>query len=377
MGSPPMNLTPCSVVSNGDATSVTLGGTEKLSLPPAAREAINGTEQLTFGVRPEDIRLQPREGTQPINGLVELVEPLGGESLVHVRVGDDLFVMRAEGRTTVESDRPITLHLDMQRIYLFDRKGGRRVSRHGGHVMSGAIESPATFVKQPVRASKWGEVIETMRRDWMLYAMLAPALIWFLIFMYKPMYGLQIAFKHFSAFKGIEGSEWIGFAHFMTLFHSDQFLRAISNTLVISFYSLILAAPVPILLALMINEVHSKGFRKTVQTVLYLPHFISVVIVAGIVIAFLSPTTGLVNTALRALGLEQVHFLTRPEWFRGIYISSGIWKEAGFDSIIYLAAIMGINPALYESAQVDGATRWQMIWRITVPASCPPSRCCW
>ncbi|MBX3686383.1 MAG: sn-glycerol-3-phosphate ABC transporter ATP-binding protein UgpC [Rhodocyclaceae bacterium] len=127
MGSPPMNLTPCSVVSNGDATSVTLGGTEKLSLPPAAREAINGTEQLTFGVRPEDIRLQPREGTQPINGLVELVEPLGGESLVHVRVGDDLFVMRAEGRTTVESDRPITLHLDMQRIYLFDRKGGRRV----------------------------------------------------------------------------------------------------------------------------------------------------------------------------------------------------------------------------------------------------------
>lgn len=237
--------------------------------------------------------------------------------------------------------------------------------------MSGAIESPATLVKQPVRASKWGEVIETMRRDWMLYAMLAPALIWFLIFMYKPMYGLQIAFKHFSAFKGIEGSEWIGFAHFMTLFHSDQFLRAISNTLVISFYSLILAAPVPILLALMINEVHSKGFRKTVQTVLYLPHFISVVIVAGIVIAFLSPTTGLVNTALRALGLEQVYFLTRPEWFRGIYISSGIWKEAGFDSIIYLAAIMGINPALYESAQVDGATRWQMIWRITVPCILP------
>lgn len=214
-------------------------------------------------------------------------------------------------------------------------------------------------------------VMQSLRRDWMLYAMLVPTLIWFLVFIYQPMYGLQIAFKQFSAFKGVAGSPWVGFDHFVTLFHSDQFLRAIQNTLVISFYSLIIAAPIPILLALMINEVQSTGLRKTVQTVVYLPHFISIVIVAGIVVALLSPTTGLVNNALAAFGFDRTYFLTRPEWFRTIFIGSGIWKEAGFDSIIYLAAIMGINPALYESAQIDGATRWQMIWRITLPSILP------
>ncbi len=214
-------------------------------------------------------------------------------------------------------------------------------------------------------------VMQSLRRDWMLYAMLAPALIWFLVFLYQPLWGLQIAFKQFSAFKGIEGSPWIGFGHFVTLFESDQFRSAIWNTMVISFYSLIIAAPIPILLALMINEVQSKGIRKAIQTSVYLPHFISVVVVAGIVVALLSPTTGLVNNALAALGFDRTYFLTRPEWFRTIFIGSGIWKEAGFDSIIYLAAIMGINPALYESAQIDGATRWQMIWRITLPSIVP------
>ncbi len=214
-------------------------------------------------------------------------------------------------------------------------------------------------------------VMQSLRRDWMLYAMLAPALIWFLVFLYQPLWGLQIAFKQFSAFKGIEASPWIGFTHFVTLYESDQFRSAVWNTLVISFYSLIIAAPIPILLALMINEVQSKGIRKAVQTSIYLPHFISVVVVAGIVVALLSPTTGLVNNALSALGFDRTYFLTRPEWFRTIFIGSGIWKEAGFDSIIYLAAIMGINPALYESAQIDGATRWQMIWRITLPSILP------
>jgi putative aldouronate transport system permease protein len=214
-------------------------------------------------------------------------------------------------------------------------------------------------------------VMQSLRRDWMLYAMLAPALIWFLVFLYQPLWGLQIAFKQFSAFKGIEASPWIGFTHFVTLYESDQFRSAVGNTLVISFYSLIIAAPIPILLALMINEVQSKGIRKAIQTSVYLPHFISVVVVAGIVVALLSPTTGLVNNALSALGFDRTYFLTRPEWFRTIFIGSGIWKEAGFDSIIYLAAIMGINPALYESAQIDGATRWQMIWRITLPSILP------
>ncbi|MCY7388907.1 MAG: ABC transporter permease subunit [Burkholderiales bacterium] len=218
---------------------------------------------------------------------------------------------------------------------------------------------------------KDSSLLQDIRRDWMLYAMLLPAVIWFAVFMYQPMAGLQIAFKQYSVFKGMQGSPWVGFDHFVTLFQSDFFWRAILNTLMISFYSLVLASPVPIILALMINEVQSTGFRKTVQTAVYLPHFVSFVIVAGIVIALLSPGNGLVNNALEALGLDRTYFLTRPEWFRTIYIGSSIWKEAGFDSIIYLAAIMGINPALYESAQIDGATRWQMITRITLPSILP------
>lgn len=215
------------------------------------------------------------------------------------------------------------------------------------------------------------ELLQTLRRDWMLYAMLLPAIIWFAIFMYQPMVGLQIAFKQFSAYKGVEGSPWVGFEHFITLFESDFFWRAIKNTVALSLMSLLIASPVPIILALMINEVQSKGLRKSVQTIVYLPHFVSFVIVAGIVIAVLSPNSGIVNHAIEAMGFERIYFLTRPEWFRGIYIGSSIWKEAGFDSIIYLAAIMGINPALYESAQIDGATRWQMITRITLPCILP------
>jgi putative aldouronate transport system permease protein len=214
-------------------------------------------------------------------------------------------------------------------------------------------------------------LLADIRQDWMLYAMLLPVIVWFIVFLYAPMGGLVMAFKQYSVFKGISESPWIGFEHFETLFGSDAFLRALRNTLVISFYSLLLSFPVPILLALMINEVHSKKYRKSVQTIVYLPHFISAVIVAGIVVAILSPASGVVNGLLASLGFERQYFLTRPEWFRTIFIGSNIWKEAGFDSIIYLAAIMGINPSLYESAQVDGATRWQMICRITLPSILP------
>ncbi|MFT4173677.1 MAG: ABC transporter permease subunit [Rhodocyclaceae bacterium] len=221
------------------------------------------------------------------------------------------------------------------------------------------------------RSNPFERLWKDIKRDWLLYAMLLPTIIWFLVFLYKPMIGLQMAFKQYSAWKGIEGSPWIGFDHFITLFQSEQFIRAIKNTLTLSALSLVFGFPMPILLALMINEVYSKGYRKAVQTIVYLPHFISIVIVAGLVVTFLSPSTGVVNNMLHAFGMERVYFLTQPEWFRPIYISSNIWKEAGFDSIVYLAAIMSINPALYESAQVDGATRWQMITRITLPCIVP------
>lgn len=210
-----------------------------------------------------------------------------------------------------------------------------------------------------------------LRREWQLYLLLLPTVIWLLLFLYKPMYGLQIAFKDYSVFRGIEGSPWIGFEHFETLFNNDQFLRAIRNTLIISAYSLLIGFPVPILLALMFNEVLSQWFRKTTQTIVYLPHFISSVIIAGIVITAFSPSAGIVNTVLKWIGLDPIYFLTRPEWFRPIFIGTGIWQEAGFQSIVYLAAIAGVSPTLYESAVVDGASRWQMMWKITIPSILP------
>lgn len=212
---------------------------------------------------------------------------------------------------------------------------------------------------------------EDLKRDWQLYLLLAPMVIWFALFLYKPMDGLQIAFKDFSIFRGIEASPWVGFAHFQTLFSNDLFIRSFWNTLIISSLGLIFAFPVPIILALMFNEVQNAVARRWAQTIVYLPHFISVVIVAGIVISFLSPSTGVVNLILRSLGFEPIYFLTQPEWFRPIFIGSSIWKEAGFDSIIYLAAIAGVSPTLYESARVDGASRWQMMWRITLPCILP------
>jgi putative aldouronate transport system permease protein len=210
-----------------------------------------------------------------------------------------------------------------------------------------------------------------IRRDYLLYLMLLPMLIWLVLFAYKPMYGLQMAFQKYSTFKGIAGSPYVGFDNFIVLFQSDQFLRALGNTLILGLYSMVFGFPVPIILAVMINEVYSARYRKTIQTIVYLPHFISVVIVAGIVISFLSPATGIINNLLAWMGFERIYFMIKPEWFRTVYISSTVWKEAGFDSIVYLAAIMGINPSLYESAQVDGASRWQMIRRITLPCIVP------
>lgn len=210
-----------------------------------------------------------------------------------------------------------------------------------------------------------------LRREWQIYLMLAPTIIWFILFLYKPMYGLQIAFKDYSVFRGIEGSAWVGFEHFETLFGNDQFLRAIKNTLIISFLSLIFGFPIPILLALMFNEVLNQKFKCTAQTIVYLPHFISTVIIAGIVITAFSPSSGIVNLLLSKFGVDPIYFLTKPEWFRPIFIGSGIWQEAGFSSIVFLAAMAGINPSLYESAVVDGASRWQMMWKITIPCILP------
>ena len=214
-------------------------------------------------------------------------------------------------------------------------------------------------------------LFDHFKREWQIYLMLLPTIVWFLVFLYKPMYGLQIAFKDYSIFRGVSGSPWIGLEHFGTLFSNDSFIRAVKNTITISFYNLLFGFPAPIILALMFNEILHASYKRTAQTIVYLPHFISSVIIAGIVITAFSPTLGIVNIVMGWFGLDSIYFLTQPQWFRPIFVGTGIWQEAGFGSIVFLAAIAGVNPSLYESAVVDGASRWQMMWKITIPSILP------
>lgn len=225
--------------------------------------------------------------------------------------------------------------------------------------------------EQLVTEGRIQRVGDHLKREWRLYVMLIPTIIWLLVFLYKPMYGLQVAFKDYSIFRGVADSPWNGFEHFLALFNNDQFFRALRNTLIMSGYSLLFGFPLPIILALMFNEVLNKTFKKTSQTIVYLPHFISSVIIASIVMTAFSPSAGVVNTIIGWFGIDPIYFLTKPEWFRPIFIGTGIWQEAGFQSIIFLAAIAGVSPTLYESAVVDGASRWQMIWKITLPSILP------
>lgn len=222
-----------------------------------------------------------------------------------------------------------------------------------------------------IKVTRLQRIVDHLKREWQIYVMLLPCIIWFLVFLYKPMYGLQIAFKDYSIFRGVAKSPWVGFEHFETLFTNDQFIRAVMNTIKISALNLIFGFPAPIILALMFNEILHATYKRTAQTIVYLPHFISSVIIAGIVITAFSPTAGIVNTIIGWFGLDPVYFLTKPEWFRPIFVGTGIWQEAGFGSIVFLAAIAGVSPTLYESAVVDGANRWQMMWKITIPSIMP------
>ncbi|MFC3747750.1 ABC transporter permease [Paenibacillus sp. GCM10012306] len=211
-------------------------------------------------------------------------------------------------------------------------------------------------------------------RDWSrhkyIYIMLLPVVLYYLVFLYFPMYGLQIAFKDFSPVKGILGSDWVGFKHFIAFYDSYYFWRLIRNTLLISFYELIFGFPAPIILALLLNEIRSSVFKNVVQSITYLPHFISIVVVAGMMVDFLSGN-GLINQLTGLFGIPSVSFLIVPEWFRTIYVSSGIWQGVGWGSIIYLAAITGIDPSLYEAAKTDGAGRFKQILHVTLPGIMP------
>lgn len=214
-------------------------------------------------------------------------------------------------------------------------------------------------------------MVKKLVRDRNLLLMLVPFILYYLIFFYKPLYGLQVAFKDYSLFKGMAASPWNDFGHFRTFFAGPYFYRTIKNTVMISLYNLIFGFPIPILFALLLNEVRKTLFRKTIQTLTFLPYLISTVVIAGLVTDFLSPSTGLVNMILDRLGFERQYFLMMPEYFRTIFVSMGIWKYFGFNAIIFIAALAGINQELYESAVIDGANRWRRIWHVSLPGIVP------
>lgn len=229
-------------------------------------------------------------------------------------------------------------------------------------------KSDNTQIKLP--DTKFQKIKKSFIQNRQLYIFLLPAIIYFTIFHYIPMYGVQIAFKDFFATEGIIGSPWIGFDHFERFFNSYFFWRLLKNTIILNAYQLILF-PLPIILALSLNEIRNSTTKKWAQTLTYAPHFISVVVVVGMLIAFLDPITGLVNHIIVSLGGSSISFMESPKWFRHIYIWSGEWQSLGWASIIYLAALAGVNPELHEAARVDGATRFQRIIYINIPMILP------
>jgi len=213
-------------------------------------------------------------------------------------------------------------------------------------------------------------IVKAYHRDKFLYLMLLIPFLYFLIFHYVPMYGLLMAFKKFRVDKGILGSPWVGFEYFRKFLSDPYSYKLIRNTVLLRLYQLAVGFPAPIILALLLNELPHERFKRFVQTSSYLPHFLSLVVATGMVINFLS-TDGLINQVIEALGGEPKNWLMLPQWFRTIYVVSGIWQHAGWSSIIYLAALTAIDPALYEAALVDGANRLQRLLHVTIPGIMP------
>jgi len=210
-----------------------------------------------------------------------------------------------------------------------------------------------------------------IKRDRQLLILLIPCIVFYILFRYGPIYGLIIAFKNYDVYTGIMKSEWVGLEHFRRFFDSPDFWLLFKNTFLLGAFTLIWTFPATVIFAVLLNEVRSVRFKKFVQTCSYLPAFLSVVIVSSMVIDFLSPTHGVINTALQALGFKSIYFLAEPGWFRTVYVTSDIWQYMGYEAIIYLAAIAGIDPTLYEAAKVDGAKRFHMMRYITIPSIMP------
>jgi len=228
-----------------------------------------------------------------------------------------------------------------------------------------------TFSKKETFQTRFKTFWKSMKKTKYLHLLALPGVLYYIIFHYIPMYGVIIAFKDYNFRKGILGSEWIGLKHFIRFFENPFFWRLIRNTVLINVYQIIFVFPLPILFALFLNELRDGFYKRFVQTVSYLPHFISLPAIIGMMVMFLSPTDGVVNMILQKMGLPTIYFMADPRWFRPLYIISDIWQHLGWGAIIYIAALSNVNPELYEGAVIDGATRVQMMRYISIPSIMP------
>lgn len=235
--------------------------------------------------------------------------------------------------------------------------------------MSGELHNET--LNNVVRIKNKSTHLQKMKRHWQLYLVILCPIVYIIIFRYFPMYGAQIAFKDFIANKGIGGSPWVGFKHFEYFFKSPSFWRLISNTLGISAYSLLAGFPIPIILALSLNEVVSRKLKKSVQLITYAPFFISTVVMVSILMQFFSPNVGFYGTLMRFLGQTPDNIMGIPQYFKSIYVWSGVWQYTGYSSVIYIAVLSGIDPSLHEAAIVDGASKLQRIWHVDIPGIMP------
>ena len=217
------------------------------------------------------------------------------------------------------------------------------------------------------------KILSGLKKDWQLWAMILPALAYIIIFCYVPMYGIQLAFRKYDFSKGLTGGDWVGFKYFIQYFESPMFWTTLRNTFVISFFTLVCGFPAPILLALVVNSLRQKKLRRVVQTAVYMPYFISTVVMVAILQILLSPSTGGVSNLLKSLHIipQSINLLGTPSAFVPVYVLSGIWQSAGWNSIIFIAALASVDGQLYDAAKVDGANRWQQVIHVELPAIVP------
>lgn len=237
--------------------------------------------------------------------------------------------------------------------------------------MRPAVAASETPIPGARVESIWQRQARKVRASKYLLLLVLPGFVWYVIFQYIPMYGVTIAFKELSLRLGVLGSPWIGFDQFERFFNYPRFWGLIRNTFLLSFYTMLFGFPAPIIFALALNELVNRTYKRTVQTISFLPHFIAMPAVVGMLVLALSPSTGFVNVFLGAFGIEPIYFMIKPRWFRPIYVISDIWQNVGWGAIIYLAQLSRVDPELYEAATVDGASRMRKMWHISLPALTP------